>query len=277
MTKDSEKSGRAEHYIHSYDAAHAKQVVRGRTAETHATFFLPYLRPGMALLDCGCGPGSITVGLAGAVAPGEVVGFDIETSQIDLARSNAGRLGLSNVSFETASVYSLPYADGRFDAVFCHALLEHLSDPLAALKEMLRVLRTGGIVGVRSPDWAGSLIAPEDQVLEHALEVYFKYRQHSGGDPFIGRRFRALLRAAGFVETVGSASYETWGTDDAVKAILDVLLEEFAGPAIAKQAVEMGWADESQMEEARVALKRWGERPDAFFAHTWCEGVAWKE
>ncbi|MCP4397870.1 MAG: class I SAM-dependent methyltransferase [bacterium] len=96
MKNVTEKPGKTEHYIHSYDAAHAKQVVRRRTAESHAAFFFPHLCAGMSLLDCGCGPGAITVGLAGAVAPGEVVGLDIEKSQIDLARSNAATLQVSS-------------------------------------------------------------------------------------------------------------------------------------------------------------------------------------
>jgi ubiquinone/menaquinone biosynthesis C-methylase UbiE len=276
MIEENREPAHGEHYIHNYDAAHAKQVVRRRSAETHAAFFLTYLRPGMSLLDCGCGPGTITIDLAGFVSPGEAVGIDIEMSQIELARSNAAGLSSSNISFEVGSVYSLPYSDGRFDAVFSHALLEHLSDPLTILEEMYRVLKTGGIVGVRSPDWAGALISPEDDILDYAIRIYCKYRQHNGGMPFIGRRLRGLLRTAGFIRTVGSASYETWGTPEAVEAIVSVLLEEFAGSALTKQAVEMGWADDSQMAEITPAVKRWGEHPDAFFAHPWCEAVGWK-
>ncbi len=277
MTEDTNEAGRQEHYIHDYEGDHNIQIIRKRTAKSHAAFFLPYLRPGMSLLDCGCGAGTITVGLAQAVASGEVVGLDIEETQIDLARSNAAKLGLSKVSFEVGSVYDLPYSDSRFDAVFSHALLEHLKDPLAALKEMRRVTRTGGIVGARSPDWAGALIAPADEVLDKAFEIYFKYRRHNGGEPFIGRHFRALLRAAGFVKTIGSASYETWATAEATKSLMNVLIGEFAGPKIAKQAIEMGWADQSQMDKASIAVKHWAEHPDAFFAHTWCEAVGWKE
>jgi ubiquinone/menaquinone biosynthesis C-methylase UbiE len=48
-----------------------------RTVETNASFVPPHLRPGLSVLDCGCGPGSITVGLAGRVAPGQVVGIDV--------------------------------------------------------------------------------------------------------------------------------------------------------------------------------------------------------
>src|SRR5512142_1845750 len=101
-----------------------------RQAESHAAFFTPYLSPGMRLLDCGCGPGSITCGLAGIVAPGGVVGIDLYAKALDAAQS------VSNVRFQAASVYELPFPDGSFDAVFSHAVLEHLAEPLKALAEM---------------------------------------------------------------------------------------------------------------------------------------------
>ena len=64
--------------------AHAR-----RTAQVNAAFLLPHLKPGMRLLDCGCGPGSITVGLAQAVAPAETVGIDASPDAIEAARAHA--------------------------------------------------------------------------------------------------------------------------------------------------------------------------------------------
>ena len=80
------ESERSETYIFDYDGAQNKKAVGGRTACVHGAFFLPYLHPGMTVLDCGCGPGTITIGLAEAVAPGEAVGVDLEASQVDRAR-----------------------------------------------------------------------------------------------------------------------------------------------------------------------------------------------
>src|SRR5262249_44921155 len=123
-----------------------------RVAAREAAFFLPHLRPGMALLDCGCGPGSITVGLAEAVAPGRVVGVDREPKALAVARAQAAGRGVTNVRFEEGDVHALPFADATFDAAFAHALLEHVRDPAAALAELYRVVKPGGVVGVRSPD-----------------------------------------------------------------------------------------------------------------------------
>ena len=75
-----------EQYTMGYGPA-ATAIMAQRTAESHAAFFLPHLEPGMSLLDCGCGPGTITLGFADLVAPGEVVGTEIEEAHVALARA----------------------------------------------------------------------------------------------------------------------------------------------------------------------------------------------
>lgn len=209
-----------EAYVHSYDGTATRQVFSGRTADKHAAFFLPHLTPGMHLLDCGSGPGTITAGLAHAVSPGEVTGIEIEAGQVELARENAAKLGLRNVRFEQGSAYELPYPDNQFDAVFSHAMLEHLRDPAVVVKEMRRVLKPGGIAGIRCADMRMSVLAPSDDILDRAWNVYLEYRRHCGGDPAFGRRSRWVLREGGFTETIGTASCETWATEQTTRSFL---------------------------------------------------------
>ena len=142
-----------------------------RTAAQQAAFFLPHLLPGMQLLDVGCGPGTITVGLAKEVAPGDVVGTDLQPTQVEQARAVAAERGIANVRFEVGDAYRLPFPDRSFDAVFAHAVLMHLREPVRALAEMWRVLRPGGIVGVRDPDLGGEIFTPATLLQEerHAL------------------------------------------------------------------------------------------------------------
>ena len=120
-----------------------------RTAEVNAGFFLHHLRPGINLVDCGCGTGSITAGLAESISPGEVTGIEISASDVDLARERAKKGGHTNLRFEVADIYELPLPDESVDAVFFHAILGHLNDPVRALREAHRVLKPGGVVGVR--------------------------------------------------------------------------------------------------------------------------------
>src|SRR5262245_3152668 len=100
----------------------SRAVFARRTGRV-AAFLAPHLRAGMRLLDCGCGPGSITVDLAQAVAPGEVIGIDLRGDALAQGRALARERKIANVTFQTASVYQLPYPDSSFDAAFACPVL----------------------------------------------------------------------------------------------------------------------------------------------------------
>src|SRR6266849_2800773 len=118
----------------TYTHGHHESVLgshRMRTAENSAAYLLPYLRSGMSLLDVGCGPGTITHDFARRLAPGEVIGVDRE--QAPLAEANALAAETSNLAFAVGDVYALDFVDASFDIVHAHQLLQHLTDPVAAL------------------------------------------------------------------------------------------------------------------------------------------------
>ena len=144
----------------TYQLGHHPSVVARharRTAETAAAFFLPFLKPGMRLLDVGCGPGSITCGLAQRVAPGDTIGIDPSADVIATARSLADATTAPNLSFEVGSVYGSRFGPGTFDAVFAHQVLQHLRHPVEALRQMRTLLAPGGVLGVRVVDWGSAI------------------------------------------------------------------------------------------------------------------------
>src|SRR6266513_2980331 len=89
----------------------------GRRIASSASFFLPHIQPGVALLDCGCGPGAITLDFGELLAPTPVIGIDVDDRALDRARKAAGERGITNVRFEHGDVYALDFANGSFDAV----------------------------------------------------------------------------------------------------------------------------------------------------------------
>ena len=253
------------------------RVLGERTAVSHAAFFTPYLHSGMSLLDCGCGPGSITIDLAELVKPGEVVGIDMAETQLEHARTNARERRVSNLRFEEANIYKLPFPDHTFDAVFSHAVVEHLRDPIKALKEQYRVLKPGGILGIRDADRIGEIFWPRHPRLVNLLETTWnRLMQHNGADPFIGRRLRSLLNEIGLKRVEASASYDSHGTTESVQFAAEGAGSYFSG-TFADQAIELGWMDRAEIDKIKAAWQEWGENPDAFWARSWCEAVGWKE
>lgn len=230
-----------------------------RSAQRQAAFLLPHLRPGMNLLDCGCGPGSITTDFARLLAPGEVTGLDIDPGEIERATARALELGLENVHFRTGDIYQLPFAAETFDIVYSNALLDHLRDPIAALRETYRVLKAGGIAAIRTADRDGYYFYPSDPVLEKDLRDGEAEKAAQGISVRIGKQIRSLLRQAGFVRTEASASYDSYGTSESVRRL-------------AANA-----ASDEPDNEIAAAWKRWGDSPDAFFGHAFCEGLGWKQ
>ena len=266
---------RREVYTHGYSPQVAAYM-GARTASRQATFMLPHLRVGMRLLDCGCGPGSITVDLAAAIAPGQAEGIDIEASQIAAARAHAIERGLANVHFQVGTIYELPFPTGSFDAVYANTVIQHLRDPLRALREMRRVLVPGGIIGLRDDDWGTFLLEPSTPLLRLWPSLNVKVWAHNGGDPCLGRKHRRLLKQAGFVRTQGSSSAESYGSVEATSGITAVMVEHHRAPAFVQVVLEEGWADHSELEAMYSEVLSWGERDDAFLSLTFCETIGWK-
>jgi ubiquinone/menaquinone biosynthesis C-methylase UbiE len=231
-----------------------------RTAETHGGFFLPQLTPGWRLLDAGCGPGTITLGLARAVQPGPVVGIDVEESQFASAREQAESEGL-NVEFRRASVYELPFQDAFFDAAFSHALLEHLRDASAALVELRRVLKPGGLIGLRAADLGGLLIDASSEGPAQAFEAYLTSQKNQSKDPNVGRKLGRLLRQAGFAVQRMTASYEV---------ITEMILK--IGPSLAQQFAAQGDCEHSAFASYRSLNDKQGD-DSLFVALAWCEAI----
>jgi ubiquinone/menaquinone biosynthesis C-methylase UbiE len=266
---------RREVYTHGYSPQVAGYMA-ARSADRQAGFILPHLRVGMRLLDCGCGPGSITVDLAAAIAPGQVEGIDIGATQIAAARARATERRITNVQFQVADIYKLPFPTGLFDVVFAHAVIQHLRDPLRALGEMRRVLTPGGIVGLRDDDWGTVLFEPSTPLLRLWQSLMVKVWAHNGGDPFIGRKHRRLLNEAGFMRTQASSSAESYGTLEATSAFSTSMVEHHRAAAFARVVLEQGWADQRELEAMYREVLSWGERDDAFFSYTFCETIGWK-
>lgn len=253
----------------TYTHGHHESVLRShrwRTAENSAAYLLPHLAPGMTLLDVGCGPGTITADLAERVSPGgRVTAVDSATDALAAAEQVVRERGLDGIGFAVADVHRLQFADDTFDVVHAHQVLQHVADPVGALREMRRVCKPGGVVAVRDSDYHGFTWYPQLPALDEWLALYQRCARANGGEPDAGRRLLSWARAAGFTDVTATA--DTWcHADDADRAYwggmwADRILES----AMAGQALRDGYATAADLQRISDAWRAWSDDPDGWF------------
>lgn len=247
-------------------AGDALSMMGQRKADTRAAFVLPFLADGVRVLDVGCGPGTITLGLAEAVAPhGSVLGIDRQRSQVELATEMTATAGSKNLQFEQGSVYDLPVSGGSIDVAFAHALFEHLGRPADALAELRRVLRPGGLLAISSSDWSAAVLNPHTPDVNAALRGHYLLRRKAGGDPFAGGRLDALVLEAGFIEVRATESERA-----------DMAYPELARYVWTRLTAALADADASEraeLERAGEAARRWADQ-EGKFVMRWVEVTA---
>lgn len=250
------------------------QSLRRYTAAANAAHFLPYLRPGLRVLDFGCGPGTISVGLAKAIAPGELHGIDMEASQIELARAVAAAGGHGNAIFHVGDVTDLPFEDGFFDAAHCHNVLMHVPETAAVLAEVKRVLRPGGIVACREMMSQSSFTYPDIGPIRRAWTMLEDLLAADDGHPHMGGELKAHLIDAGFANVRATASFASYSAPDELAFIYGVVERWFLSPEIIEPAIKYGAATEKLCDDIRAAYAQWKEHPGAFTAVAYGEAVA---
>ena len=251
----------------TYTHGHHESVLRShrwRTVDNSAAYVAPRFVPGARVLDVGCGPGTITVDIADRVAPGRVIGIDASAEVIDQARRDAS--GVDNVDFATGDVYALDLPDSSLDVVHAHQVLQHLSDPVGALREMRRVCKPDGVVAVRDSDYAAFTWYPEDPTLDAWLALYRDIARTNGGEPDAGRFLLAWAHAAGFSDVEPAASAWCFATPQDRAWWGDLWADRMTTSAIAEQAERESFATRAGLEEMAAAWRGWSAHPDAWFA-----------
>lgn len=233
-----------------------------RTVANSAAHLAPHLEAGARVLDVGCGPGTITVDLARRVAPGAVTGLEQDEATLAAARAHAA--GVGNVRFVTGDAYALP--DGPFDVVHVHQVLLHLTDPVAALREMLRVTRPGGLVAARECDYAAIAMWPHDPRLDRWLAIYRDVAHAHGTEPDAGRRLLAWAHAAGATHVTPSASIWSFATPDDRAWWGGQWAERIVASTIAERAVDGGFATRDELADIAEAWRAWAAHPDGWFS-----------
>ena len=218
---------------------------------------------GAALLDVGCGPGTITEDLARLVAPGEVLGVDSSAEAVDAARRASTVPG---VAYAVQDVLALDVPDGTYDVVHAHQVLQHLADPVGALRELRRVTRPGGLVAVRDADYAAMTWHPRSDGLDRWRSLYRELARRQGGEPDAGRRLLGWAQAAGLTGVEASASAWCFATPEDRAWWGGMQADRIVGSRVAQLATAGGLADEAELQRLADAWREWADADDGWFA-----------
>jgi SAM-dependent methyltransferase len=231
---------------------------------------------GSMVLEAGCGVGAQTRLLARNSPHAHFVSVDISAESLAQARELVLGEGLTNVTFRQADIGYLPFRHGTFDHVFVCFTLEHIPDPLRALRRLKNVLRPGGTITVIEGDHGSALFYPETSAAHHVIDCLVSLQRQAGGNALIGRELGHLLAEAGFVDIAVSprvtyASSAIPGSSEAVKRIFIAMIEGVREPA-----VEGGLTVPEVWNQGIRDLYRTTEK-DGMFCYTFFKTIGRKE
>lgn len=250
----------------TYTHGHHESVLRSHTNRTianSAEYLRPHLSSDAKLLDVGAGPGTITVDFASRVS--HVTATEIGESELALSQRLAAERGVANIDHVVEDVHALSFADGTFDIVHAHQVLQHVADPVQALREMRRVTRPGGVVAARDADYAGFIWYPLLPELDQWLRLYREAARANGGEPDAGRRLLGWARAAGFEDVTATASTWCYATEEERAWWGGMWADRILESALARQLERDGLASRADLQRISDAWRTWAADGDGWY------------
>ncbi|MDR1392979.1 MAG: class I SAM-dependent methyltransferase [Bifidobacteriaceae bacterium] len=285
-----------DYYLHGHGQA-VSQAHAGRNVVNSAAHLEPYLRPGLRVLDAGSAGGALTKDLARRVAPGQVTGIDLSAEAIQAAQDDPSRP--TNLRYQVADIYDLPFAAGSFDLVHIHQVLHHLTDPVAALRQAARVVAPGGLISLREGDFGAAFWYPASRAWETWRDTLLTVAAAGQTDLCGGRRLLSWLNLAGLAGSAGpartagsagsassggpgvsgqtepiiSGSLWTYPGLEPVSQIAASWAERLVDERFMERAEEVGVAQPALLRATAQGLIEWSRLPGATFVMPHLEAI----
>ena len=219
----------------------------------------------MVLLDVGSGPATITADLAERIAPGRVTALEISLEALETSRAELRRRGVA-AELVVGDVHNLPLPNNSFDVVHAHQVLQHLADPVRALREMQRVCRPGGVIAVRDGDYTGFTWWPRLPELDRWLELYRQAARANGGEPDAGRRLLGWAQDADFIDITATSSTWCFATAEDRAFWGEMWADRITDSALAKQLLTSGMATKDELHALAQGWRQWASAPDGWLS-----------
>lgn len=252
-------------YTHGYHPSVLRSH-QNRNISNSARYAATEFVSGRSVLDVGSGAGTLTVDIAQAVHPGIVTALEVDREAVEVSKAEFKRRGATTIEIAQGDVHALPFEDNRFDVVHAHQVLQHVHDPVQALKEMRRVCKVGGVVAVRDSDYRGFVWYPEDPLLSQWLTLYETAARDNGGEPDAGRMLYAWTKQAGFKDIQASSSTWCYATPESRAWWGGMWADRILHSKIATQLLEAGFTTPAELQEISEAWQAWTKRDDGWFS-----------
>ena len=256
-----------------YVSDHSESVLKShklRTAANSAAYLLNSILPDMQVCDVGCGPGSITTDLAALVPNGQVVGIEMGREVVEKARSIAAERGIKNVRFQVGDAHTLDFPDHTFDVVHCHQVLQHIANPVSALREWRRVTKPGGIVACRESDFESATQYPEIKAVTGFKDVYIQTARFRGGEPNGGRHLISWARKSGIdrADIIATASVWCYSSPEERAYWSDMWTDRLLNSSLPKNAIDGNFATQEDINRFVKGWQEWATEEDGWYTLT---------
>jgi ubiquinone/menaquinone biosynthesis C-methylase UbiE len=263
-------------YVHGYDPREVQRLQdqAGTLADLlHADTRYP---EGHTVLEAGCGVGSQTVSLARNSPKALITSVDVSEASLAEARRAVQAAGLGNVTFRQADIFDLPFVPGTFDHVFLCFVLEHLPDPVEALRVLKAVLKPGGSITVIEGDHGSTFFHPDSVFARRAIQCLVDLQERAGGNALIGRTLYPLLKEAGF-RAVRVSPRMVYADESRPELVEGFTRKTFTAmiEGVRTSSISGGLIGEEDFDRGIADLYRTAE-PGGVFCYTFFKAVACK-
>ncbi len=263
-------------YVHGYSKRESERLVDQADTLAEILHYDTQFPAGSKVLEAGCGVGAQTIILAKNSPDAKITSIDISEDSLNQAKDLIKKEGINNVKFQKEDIMNLPFEKESFDHIFVCFVLEHLINPVEALLELKKYLKTRGTITIIEGDHGSCYFHPETREAVKAWECLIKSQQDLGGDPMVGRRLYPLLDEAGFEGIVVTPrivyvdNSKPQLVDGFIKKTIIAMVE-----GVKDQAIKSGLVSHQEWEKGIDDLYKSAKKDGTFF-YNFFKGVAVK-